>query len=393
MNTHTSSAASSLRSHRSLGILIALLLATFLHVHAAAADVTFVQAFPKLWFSKPIYLTHAPDDSDTLFVVEQDGRILYFPNQRDVADTKVAIDFRRQVRRANNEEGLLGFAFHPNFTKNRQVFLHYSASSPARNVVARFTMAADSYTIDPDSIHVLLEVKQPWGNHNGGMIDFGPDNMLYITLGDGGAGGDPNNAGQSLNTLLGKILRIDVDKTEGSQQYAIPTDNPFIERPGARPEIWAYGLRNVWRFSFDRKTGDLWAGDVGQDKWEEVDLIIKGGNYGWRIREGFHDYNVPREGKPDNLIEPIVEHNRDEAKSITGGYVYRGKAVPEVQGAYIYADYVTGITWALWYDGKKVTRHTTITRLPTVSSFGEDKAGELYAVSHSGAIYKLVGGE
>jgi glucose/arabinose dehydrogenase len=388
MKTHTFASSRTGHILTTLALLFAIL-----QTSAAFAQATFENAFPRLNFVKPIYLTYASDGSDTLFVVEQDGRILYFPNDRDVAQAKVAVDIRRQVRRAGNEEGLLGFAFHPDFQKNRQVILHYSASNPTRNVVARYRMADDGYVIDPDSVEVLMEVPQPWGNHNGGMIDFGPDGMLYISLGDGGAANDPHNVAQNLGSLLGKILRIDVDKTEGSQKYAIPKDNPFVEKPGARPEVWAWGLRNAWRFSFDRKTGDLWAGDVGQNAWEEIDLITKGGNYGWRVREGFHDFNVPREGKPADLIEPVVEHGRNEALSITGGYVYRGTAIPAMQGHYIYGDYVTGRVWSLQYDGKKVTTHKEFSRLPTISSFGEDEAGELYVVSHGGAIYRMIAAE
>jgi glucose/arabinose dehydrogenase len=233
---------------------------------------------------------------------------------------------------------LLGLAFHPDVKTNRQVFLHYTHTPGRKTTISRFKLDENLERIDASSEEVILSLDQPWANHNGGMIEFGPegpDRMLYISLGDGGSGGDPLNSGQRLDTLLGKILRVDVDhpRKGAGLNYAIPEDNPFVGRDGAKGEIWAYGLRNVWRFSFDRQTGELWAGDVGQNAWEEIDVITKGGNYGWRVREGFHGFN-PRQGdKPADMIDPIVEHPRREAQSITGGYVYRGKAIPQLVGA------------------------------------------------------------
>ncbi len=346
-------------------------------------------AFPKLEFERPVFLTHVPDGSDRVVVVEQGGRVFIFQNEREVEKPLPALDIRRQVNREGEEEGLLGLVFHPDFAKNRQVFVHYSASKPRRNVLSRLTMNEGAATIDPRTEEVIFEINQPWSNHNGGMIAFGPDGYLYLSLGDGGSANDPLNSGQSLNTLLGKILRLDVDRTAGRKRHAVPRDNPFVGQRGARGEIWAYGLCNVWRFSFDRETGDLWAGDVGQDTWEEIDLITRGGNYGWRIREGKHDFR-PREKKPTQmLIDPIVDHDREDAKSITGGYVYRGKAVPELRGAYIYGDYVTGIIWILRYDGDKVTEHRQLDKIEGIASFGEDRDGEIYLCSFDGMIYRL----
>ena len=360
--------------------------------HAHAQNHGFERVFPNLSFERPLFLTAAPDGSDRLFVMEQAGRVLWFENRPDVtgADVQVALDISGDtVRRQGNEEGLLGLAFHPSFADNHYVYLHYSASTPRRNVVSRWTMDAKAKRILPDSEHVILEVNQPFSNHNGGELHFGPDGYLYITLGDGGAGGDPQGNGQNLGTLLGAILRIDVDHPAEDKAYGIPADNPFVNTEGARPEIYAYGLRNVWRFSFDPKTGTLWAGDVGQNAKEEIDIITKGGNYGWNPREGFSPYNGGE--KTPDMIDPIVDHNRKEAASITGGFVYHGNAIPALQGAYIYGDYVTGIIWSLRYDGGQVTEHIKFDHtVPEIASFGLDKDGELYICSLQGGIYKLV---
>lgn len=359
---------------------------------ARAQEYGFERVFPNLRFERLLFLAAAPDASDRLFVMEQAGRVLWFENRQDVTgnDVHVALDISGDtVRRQGNEEGLLGLAFHPDFADNHYVYLHYSASSPRRNVVSRWTMDAGATRILPDSEHVILEVNQPFGNHNGGELHFGPDGFLYITLGDGGAGGDPQGNGQNLGTLLGAILRIDVDHPADDKAYGIPADNPFIHTEGARPEIYAYGLRNVWRFSFDAKTGTLWAGDVGQNAKEEIDIITPGGNYGWNAREGFSPYNGGE--KTPDMIDPIVDHNRKEAASITGGFVYHGNAVPALQDAYIYADYVTGIIWSLRYDGEQVTEHIRFDhKVPEIASFGLDKDGELYICSLQGGIYKLL---
>ncbi len=350
----------------------------------------FSVAFKNLSFERPVLITAAPDGTDRLFVIEQAGRVLWFENRPEVtgADVHVALDISGgKVRRKGNEEGLLGLAFHPDFANNRYVFLHYSASEPRRNVLSRWTMDPDANVIRPDSEQVILEVEQPFGNHNGGDIHFGPDGFLYITLGDGGAGGDPHENGQNLSTLLAAMLRIDVDHPQDGKPYGIPADNPFIHTQNARPEIYAYGLRNVWRFSFDSETGTLWAGDVGQNAKEEIDIITAGGNYGWNPREGFSPYNGGT--KTPDMIDPIVEHGRNEAASITGGYVYHGNALPQLQGAYIYGDYVTGLIWQLRYDGTQVTEHQQIDKVPEIASFGVDTHGEIYICSLRGKIYKL----
>ena len=343
-----------------------------------------VPAFPSLAFRRPLWVGEAPDSSHRMFVLEQDGRVLWFEQRTGAREAHVALDLSEKVYRRHNEEGLLGLAFHPQYAENRRLFLHYSASGPRRGVIARFEATRDGTRIRPESEQVILEQPQPWGNHNGGGLAFGPDGYLYISFGDGGAGGDPLNSGQDLSTWLGSMLRIDVDH---AAPYSVPPDNPFVGREGARPEIWAYGLRNVWRFSFDRLTGTCWGGDVGQDAWEEITHVERGGNHGWRLREGDHPYRGGE--KLPGMVEPIISHDHGEARSITGGYVYRGTKLPGLVGSYVYADYATGWLWALRHDGSKVTNLVKLGRAGAVSSFGEDAAGELYWTAFDGRIYTL----
>ncbi|MEM9415586.1 MAG: PQQ-dependent sugar dehydrogenase [Planctomycetota bacterium] len=376
--------------------LAVLLFATPLSAqHAVTTGV----AFENLRFERPLYLCHPGDGTDRIVVAEQSGRVFIFDNDADADedDLHVMIDLRDITiapgHRGQNEEGLLGVAFHPDFAENGQVFLHYSAANPKRNVLSRFTVMDDGKTLDPDSEDVILEQRQPFWNHNGGMIDFGPDGYLYIALGDGGAANDPLKAGQDLSTLLAKILRIDVDHTdeERGTNYAIPEDNPFVDTEGARPEIWAYGLRNVWRFSFDREDGTLWAGDVGQNAWEEINIIRGGYNYGWRIREGRHDFAA--EDRTDDtglLVDPLVEHPRSDAMSITGGYVYRGNDIPQINGYYLYGDFERGNLWMIQFDGQRVRQHLDIGQVNKPASFGEDRDGEVYICSFDGQIYRFV---
>lgn len=339
-----------------------------------------VRVFGRLSFQRPVGLVDAGDDR--LFVLEQRGRIRVFENRPDVETAGVFLDIRSGVHMRHNEEGLLSLAFHPHYAENRHFYVYYTASDPRRGVLARYTTSADDPDLaDPASERVILEVDQPYGNHNGGTVLFGPDGFLYLGLGDGGSANDPKGNGQDLSTLLGTVLRIDVD---GAEPYSVPPDNPFVDRPGARPEIWAYGLRNPWRMSFDPVTGELWVGDVGQNTWEEIDVIQPGGNYGWNIREGAHPF---RSGTPDGpLIDPVVEYPQRRGRtivglSVTGGHVYRGGAMPGLYGAYIYGDYVTGRIWALRRENGVVTEHGEIFAPPPkayISSFGEDADGELY---------------
>jgi glucose/arabinose dehydrogenase len=356
-------------------------------------SISLSPAFVKLSFTRPVYLTHAGDGSDRLFVLEQPGRIMVFANRSDASEAGVFLDIRSRVLappRGHNEEGLLALAFHPKFKDNRRLYVYYSADEPRRGVLSQFEVSSeDPNRADPNSEKVILEVAQPWGNHNGSTALFGPDGFLYVSLGDGGAANDPLNSGQDLSTLLGTVLRIDVDRAEGGKAYAAPKDNPFVGRADARPEIWAYGLRNIWRMSFDRVTGELWGGDVGQNKFEEIDLIVRGGNYGWNLREGMHPF---RRGEADApLIDPVVEYGRSEGISVTGGYVYRGKQFPGLVGAYLYADYVSGRVWALRHEGGRLAAHREVYHNPRmyISSFGEDEAGELY-VCCFGRLFRIV---
>jgi len=346
-------------------------------------SITLVPVFNALTFQRPIQVTHAGDGSNRLFVIEQRGRVVVFPNRADVESHDVFLDIRERVFMGHNEEGLLAIAFHPNYAENGRFYVWYSAGdrSARRTVLSRFTVSEDDPNkADADSEVILLEVDQPWGNHNGAMVLFGPDGYLYVSIGDGGAANDPHNHGQNLQTLLGTIIRIDVNREGEDTPYAIPADNPFIDRDDARDEIWAYGLRNVWRMSFDRETGDLWAADVGQNAWEPVYVINRGENYGWNITEGSQPFR--RGVEPDQpMVDPVVEYSHRQGQSITGGYVYRGSANERLKGAYIYGDYVSGRIWALRYEDGAVTAYREVfdaPRRPHITSFGEDEAGELY---------------
>lgn len=345
---------------------------------------------------RPVLLTHAGDGSGRLFVAEQRGVIHAF--RPDSSVTTVFLDLADKVSfdGRNIEEGFLGMAFHPRFRETGAVFVHYTTrDEPHTMVLERYHVSADDPDrIDPDSGTEILRIAHPAGNHKAGTICFGPDGFLYLACGDGGNQQDPRGNGQNLQTLLGKILRIDVDRTEGDLRYAIPEDNPFVAvlreneirpaRPrGVRREIWAYGLRNVWRMAFDRGTGRLWIADVGEDRWEEINLGRNGGNYGWNLREGHEPYSPTSTSTGPGFEDPVWVYDHGVGKSITGGTVYRGPTFPELDGLYLYADYVSGGLWALQYDAEagRVLANRSIDRagesLPVVS-FGEDEAGEVY---------------
>ena len=335
---------------------------------------------------RPIVLTHAGDGSNRVFVATQHGVIHVFPNDQKSTQTTIFLDIQDRVTYNDNtnEEGFLGLAFHPRFKENGYFYVFYTTrSAKLTNIVSRFRVRRDNPNeADPASEVEVLRYVKPYWNHDGGTVVFGLDGFLYVTHGDGGSANDFHNNGQNLKTLLGKVLRIDVDRNDGGRTYAIPKDNPFVNHPGALPEVWAYGIRNLWRMAFDRKTGQLWAGDVGQNLWEEVDIINKGSNYGWNRREGLHPFGAEGVGPQPGLIDPIWEYyHHDTGKSIIGGTVYRGPRLPELDGAYLYADYVSGRLWALRYDEtqRRVVENRPIpSRGLPVLSFGEDEQGEVY---------------
>jgi glucose/arabinose dehydrogenase len=363
-----------------------------------ASNVEAYKAFPNINISRPILLTHAPDGSDRLFVPSQLGTVHVFKNDPAVEDTKVFLDIESRVvyQDKENEKGFLGMAFHPKYRTNGEFFVYYTPKGTAKPhtvVVSRFRVSKDDPDrADPDSEERLLTIEHPFWNHKGGTLAFGPDGYLYVAVGDGGLRDDPYGSGQNLGKLLAKILRIDVDHQDPHKQYAVPKDNPFVGQEKAQGEIWAYGLRNPWRISFDRETGVLWCADVGQDLWEEVDIITKGGNYGWRLREGVHRFGPNGSDPRSDLIEPIWEYHHDIGKSITGGHVYRGKRLPQLAGCYLYADYVTGKIWALKVEGPSntvVANYTISGNVSPIMSFGEDEQGESYFTTESGQIYGL----
>ncbi|MBC7857025.1 MAG: PQQ-dependent sugar dehydrogenase [Pirellulaceae bacterium] len=366
-------------------------------VDESPAPVKVVRAFPNLKITRPTVFTTARDGTNRLFVVTQQGKISVFPNDQNVSEVKTFLDISDRVtyKDKENEEGFLGLAFHPKYKENGQFFVHYTSNeAPHLTMISRFRVSKDDPDkADPASEEELLRFPHPYWNHKGGSTVFGPDGYLYFTLGDGGAGNDPHGNGQKLSTLLGKILRIDIDHKSHGKPYGIPKDNPFLGKGDARPEIWAYGVRNPWCISFDKKTGTLWCADVGQDIWEEIDIIVKGGNYGWNLREGLHKFG-PKGSEPrKDLIEPIWEYNHTVGKSITGGEVYHGKRVPELEGHYIYADYVSGKVWALKYDaksGKTVANQSlqTESTMPYIA-IGQDDAGEVYLTDTFGQIWWL----
>jgi glucose/arabinose dehydrogenase len=340
--------------------------------------------------SRPTFVTHAGDGSGRLFVVEKQGRIRIIDDGRVLSEP--FLDITNVVKSSGNEQGLLGLAFHPDYERNGRFFVYYTAQDND-NTVAEFRVSSEANRADPRSGKELLAVADKYSNHNGGMLAFGPDGYLYIAMGDGGSSGDPDDNGQDLLAFLGKILRIDVDTGD---PYGIPESNPFIVRSSARGEIWAWGLRNPWRFSFDRETGDLWIADVGQNKYEEVNFQpaeSKGGeNYGWAVMEASHCFRPAQGCDTTGMTLPVFEYSHDEGCSITGGYVYSGSEFPALAGTYLFTDYCTGNLWATRQVGAGEFETEQIGRLAgSVSSFGEDEAGELYAVRDSeGAVYRVV---
>jgi len=360
----------------------------------AKATPTFAieRTFPNISLHRMVHLTYPDDSTDRLFLTLQPGRIMVFGNRNEPKPPKTFLDIRKRVSDQGNEEGLLSLAFHPQYRSNGYFYTYYSASSPRRSVLSRFSVSPDDLDrADPNSESIVLEITQPYSNHNGGQIVFGPDGYLYLGLGDGGKGGDPHGNGQNTSTLLGSIIRIAVKNESLGAGYSIPADNPFVGRGvDFREEIWAYGLRNPWRFTFDAQTDKMWAADVGQRRHEEVDIITAGKNYGWNRMEGSECFRS-RACSTKDLEPPIAEYGRSDGCSITGGYVYRGSRLPTLHGAYIYGDFCSGKIWALWLQNDHVIENRLLIDSDlTISSFGEDRNHELYILSFTGGIYRLV---
>ncbi|MCA8948176.1 MAG: PQQ-dependent sugar dehydrogenase [Planctomycetes bacterium] len=377
--------------------------------------IAFVDAFPaQEEFERPLFVAFHPTDPEMAWVVTQAGQVLRVPRDGSKSDREVVLDFKSRVYRGHNEEGLLGFQFDPGYADNGFVWIYWSEEttptkgavaggreheSNRRSVISRLTVQRGdgddgTLAVDPATELRVLEVFQPWGNHNGGTILFGPDRMLYIAIGDGGAANDPYGNAESLELLLGKVLRIDVREASAETPYTIPADNPFVDREDARGEIWCYGLRNVWRMAFDRETGELWCGDVGQNLVEEVDHLEKGGFYGWNSFEGKGEF-VLRDGRtptPPDPIPPVAEYGHRDGLSVTGGHVYRGSALRALRGFYVYGDFVTRRMWAVDTTGE----HTVVDLAPAPlqpSSFAEEPEGELLMTGYAGdkgRIFRVV---
>ncbi|MCU7493041.1 MAG: T9SS type A sorting domain-containing protein [Ignavibacteria bacterium] len=376
--------------------LFTVLLFLFTFSQNIPAQFQFKSAFPNVSILQPLDLQQPDDGTNRIFVVSQKGVIYVFPNDTAATQEKVKVflDIEDKIV-YGGEMGLLGLAFDPDFKNNGYFYINYTAPSQLRSVIARYTVSkTDPDKADPNSRLIILELLQPFENHNAGQLAFGPDGYLYIGFGDGGSGGDPFNNGQNKTILLGKMLRIDVKNTQAGLNYAIPPDNPFVgNTEGIRQEIWAVGFRNPWRYSFDPLTKWLWVGDVGQDKYEEVDVAEKGKNYGWSIMEGFHCYKPSSGCDTTGLTKPVWEygHDAEGGISITGGYVYRGKKFPLLYGKYIYADFGTGRIWALTYDSTKPAQnYLVLFTQKNISSLGRTLDNELYfCVYNDGKIYTL----
>jgi len=372
--------------------LSALLCGLLFSFTAASWGAVTIKAVPVITgLSSPVDITHAGDGSGRLFIVLQGGRIVIFDGVQIFSTPFLDIT---SLVSSGGERGLLGAAFHPNYVGNGFFYVSYTNTAGA-SVIARYSVSSDPNRADPTSGVIILTIPQPFSNHNGGQVHFGPDGYLYIGVGDGGSGGDPQNNGQDLGTLLGKILRIDVDS---GLPFTVPPDNPFVGIVGARDEIWSFGLRNPWRFSFDRLTGDMFIGDVGQNSWEEVNFqpstSTGGENYGWRLMEGNSCFNPATNCNNGTLTLPILVYDHGVGCSVTGGYRYRGSKNPNLTGLYLYGDFCTGLIWGAQEDG--LGGWNTPVLLDTnfsISTFGEDESGEIYFAHLSatnGAIYQVV---
>ena len=335
-------------------------------------------------FARPVYLTHAGDER--LFVVEQGGLIRIVENGAILEEP--FLEVAALLNTSGLERGLLGMAFHPDYAENGWFFVNYTAAGSGANTVARY-IRLDANHADPASAEIILSVEDRYPNHNAGQLAFGREGYLYVGMGDGGSANDPHGNGQNSGVLLGKMLRLDMD---GDLPYEIPEDNPFVDDNRFRPEIWAFGLRNPWRYSLDRATGDLYIADVGQFLWEEINIQPAdspgGENYGWSVYEGNHPFSG--ESPPPDMVTPIAEYSHSDGCSVTGGYVYRGDTLPELQGAYFYGDWCTGVAWTTRRDESGAWQTSVFMNTGRqISSFGEDELGELYLLDHNGTVLRL----
>ncbi|WP_316847232.1 PQQ-dependent sugar dehydrogenase [Pedobacter psychrodurus] len=403
---------SRLFSMRTTGIL-SIMLTVSISAIAQKKTANKKAEIPAISVGVQVYASHiqAPTaivfpDNDQAWITEQAGKIRVVQQGKLLEEP--LIDLKDKLVKLNNgyeERGLLGIALHPAFKTNKKVYLYYDIPSVQKSnhtgVLAEYTLAESGNKIDRASERIILTIEEPDGNHNGGCLQFGPDGFLYVSFGDGGGQGDEHGKignGQDMNTWHGKILRIDINTGSG---YKVPTDNPFVGKTDVKPEIWAYGFRNPWRFSFDKVSGRLFAGDVGQSTWEEVDIVKKGGNYGWRLMEGTHCYNPDKGCEIKEMIAPTAEYHHSEGVSVTGGYVYNGSKNPEIKGKYIFADW-TGKGYYLKQAGSKWTRgklsFANIADNAKITAFGEDPSGELYVLTNTdtgpenknGTIYRII---
>lgn len=351
--------------------------------------LTLLEAHPHLSFEEPLHYEVLPDTGKA-FVVERQGTIQMFDAQEDAEQAEVILDLSDVISASGSEMGLLGLALHPEFEANGYFFVNYTTEEGT--VIARMQADPETFSVDENTQTTLLAFPQPYPNHNGGHLAFGTDGYLYIGVGDGGGSGDPEDNAQDLNELYGKLLRIDVDETSSGRPYAIPADNPFAENgEGIREEIFACGLRNPWKFSFDEERQWLWLADVGQNRLEEINVIESGQNYGWNIKEGTQVYEEEGETDAVELIDPVYEYDHSEGQSVTGGHVYDGQAHPELTGSYIYGDFVSGRVWALWKPDEETTAQN-VELMDTdlmISSFGVDQEGEVILVDYNGKLYRL----
>jgi len=391
------------RSRRSLaatllGTVVALLPAIAVPAHAAPGDAHIRLSSRASGLDRPVFITSSKDGTGRLFIVEQPGRIRILTS----GGTLLSTPFLGITSQTSDgyEQGLLGLAFHPSFKTNRKLYVNFTDNNGDTIIREYRASSTNPNVVSTSTARTILKIGQPYDNHNGGMLAFGPDGYLYIGMGDGGDSGDPGNRAQSINSLLGKMLRIDVNGGITGRNYLIPGSNPYQGKPGLN-EIWQIGTRNPWRWSFDRQTGDLWIGDVGQRTWEEVDRARwtngspgKGINWGWRVLEGTHCYNPSTGCSTAGKTMPIAEYDHSNGRcSITGGYVYRGSAIPALVGGYLFADYCSGEIWVIDANASAPAAKTRLLDTDfTISSFGENGQGELYVIDHGGTVYAVVQG-